>query len=760
MKQSSDIQKIAFVGDYLPRKCGIATFTHDLCTSVATQYPGADCFVVPVNDVAQGYDYPSEARFEIEEQEVDSYRRAADFLNFANADVVSLQHEYGIFGGPAGSHVTRLLADLRMPVVTTLHTVLREPNPDQRRVLRQVAEASARLVVMSERAKTFLREIYEVPEAKIDLIPHGIPDMPFVDPNFYKDQFGVEGKFVALTFGLLSPSKGIEHMLRAMPAILSEIPGFVYIVLGATHPSLIREQGERYRISLERLAKDLGIKPNVSFHNRFVNLDELIEFLGMADIYVTPYLNPAQIVSGTLAYAFGCGKAVVSTPYWYAEELLAEGRGVLVPFDDSKALARAIIDLLSDEQRRHAMRKKAYKLGREMIWSHVAHQYVDSFQRARRSLLDVPYKPLRVRTLAEQSMDLPGLRLDHLSRMTDSAGILQHATYTIGSFNEGYCTDDNARAMLMTVMLEQLGQDQAIVHRLATIYAAFLDHAFDRSQGRFRNFLGFDRRWIDETPSDDCQGRALWAVGACVGRSRRRDFQFWASGIFDLALAAITETTSPRAWAFGLIGVALYLERFGGARPASHTRDTLTERLLERLEATATPEWPWFEDRLVYDNAKLSHALIASARSGGDPKAGERGIETLRWLVGIQKSPTGCFRPIGSKGFYPRDGERARFDQQPVEAHATVSACIEAYHFTDDPFWIQEARVAFEWFLGGNDLGLDVYDAKSGGCCDGLQEDRLNLNQGAESTLAFLLSLAEMKLLESTSSVSRTTAGG
>ena len=479
MKRNSDIQKIAFVGDYLPRKCGIATFTYDLCTSVATQYPGSDSFVVPINDIPQGYDYPGEVRFEIEEQELDSYLRAADFLNFANADIVSLQHEFGIFGGPTGSHVVRLMRNLRMPIVTTLHTVLREPSDDQRRVLGQVAELSARLVVMSERARAFLRDVYDVPEGKIDLIAHGIPDMPFVDPNFYKDQFGVEGKYVALTFGLLSPNKGIEVMLRAMPAILKEFPNFVYIVLGATHPNLVREQGERYRISLERLAKDLGIKPNVSFYNRFLEIDELIEFIGMADIYLTPYLNPAQIVSGTLAYAFGCGKPVISTPYWYAEELLAEGRGVLVPFGDSPGLAREVVELLRDEPRRHAMRKKAYMLGREMIWSHVAHLYMESFARARRSRLDVPYKPLAVRTLAEQPMDLPGWRLDHLLRMTDSAGLLQHARSTIPHFVEGYCTDDNARALLLTVLLEQLGQGSGQAHRLATIYAAFLNYAFD-----------------------------------------------------------------------------------------------------------------------------------------------------------------------------------------------------------------------------------------------------------------------------------------
>ena len=381
MTRTTEIRKIAFIGDYLPRKCGIATFTHDVCTSVATQYPGSDCFVVPVNDLPQGYDYPREVRFEIEEQELDSYLRAADYLNFANADIVCLQHEYGIFGGPSGSHIIRLLRNLRMPIVTTLHTVLQEPTDDQRRVLDQVIGLSARVIVMTERARLFLREIYDVPEAKIDLIAHGIPDMAFIDPAFYKDQFGVEGKYVALTFGLLSPNKGIEHMLRAMPVILKEYPNFVYIVLGATHPNLIREQGERYRISLERLAKNLGIKQNVSFYNRFVEIDELLEFIGVADIYVTPYLNPAQITSGTLAYAFGCGKAVVSTPYWHAEELLGDGRGVLVPFGDSTSLAREICELCRDETRRHALRKKAYLMGREMIWSHIAHHYMDSFQR-------------------------------------------------------------------------------------------------------------------------------------------------------------------------------------------------------------------------------------------------------------------------------------------------------------------------------------------------------------------------------------------
>src|SRR5262249_33462907 len=373
-----------------------------------------------------------------------------------------------------------------------------------------------------------------------------------------------------------------------------------------------------------------------------------------------------------------------------------------------------------------------------------------SFQRARRSRLDTPYKPLAVRTLAEQPMDLPSWRLDHLVRMTDSSGMLQHANATIPNFAEGYCTDDNARALLLTVQLEQLGQSTAQINRLATTYAAFINYAFDRGRSRFRNFVGFDRRWLEEVGSDDCHGRALWVLGACVGRSRRRDLQLWASQLFDLALPTIIETTSPRAWAFGILGVCLYLERFGGARPASQMRDTLSERLIECLEKSSSEDWPWFEQVLSYDNAKLPHALIASARSGGNQRALALGVQSLTWLVEQQRSPAGCFRPIRSHRFYPPGPQRARFDQQPVEAFATVAACIEAYHATDESTWLQETRLAFEWFLGANDLGLDLYDPKTGGCHDGLQEDRVNANQGAESTLAFLLSLGEMKLLEST----------
>jgi glycosyltransferase involved in cell wall biosynthesis len=747
--RTSEIRKIAFVGDYLPRKCGIATFTHDMCASVAGHFPDTECFVVPVNNRPEGYDYPPEVRFEIDEQDLESYLRAADFLNFANTDVVCLQHEYGIYGGVAGSHILGLLRDLRMPVVTTLHTVLREPDTDQRQVLTQLAALSARVVVMTGRARSFLREIYGVPEAKIDLIAHGIPDTPFVDPNSYKDQFGVEGRLVALTFGLLSPNKGIEHMLRAVPEIRASFPDFVYIVLGATHPDLVREQGERYRLSLERLARDLGIGKHVIFYNRFVELKELTEFIRAADVYVTPYLNPAQITSGTLAYSFGCGKAIVSTPYWHAEELLADGRGVLVPFADAKALAREIRGLLRDEPRRQAMCERAYRLGREMIWERSAHHYMGSFQRTRLGRQDQPFKPLAVRTLAEQQAELPDWRLDHLVRLTDATGMLQHATHTIPNFAEGYCTDDNARALLLTVLLEELGQGGPQIDRLATTYAAFLQAAFDRERGRFRNFLGFDRRWQEEVGSEDCHGRAVWALGTCVGRSRRPHLPSWAASHFELALPAILGTSSPRTWAFGLLGIREYLRRFGGDRLATQARDTLTARLVDTYDRTATPDWPWFEEILSYDIARLPQALIASGRDSGNARALEVGLRALGWLVTIQTAPQEHFRAIGCHGFYRKGCERARFDQQPIEANATVSACLEAYRLSQDPAWLNEARSAFEWFLGRNDLGQDLYDPGTGGCCDGLQEDRINRNQGAESTLAFLLSLAEMNLLES-----------
>jgi len=748
MEESSKICKIAFVGDHLPRKCGIATFTSDLLAAMAAAHPQSQCFSVSVNDIQGGYKYPQVVRFEIEEQDLSSYLRAADFLNISDVDIVCLQHEFGIFGGTAGGHILALLRELRMPVVITLHTILREPKGDQRRVMQELVSLSTRLVIMAERGRQMLQEVYQAPPAKIDLIPHGIPDVGFVDPTDFKDHFGVGGRVVLLTFGLLSPNKGIEYVLNALPHILAEFPDLVYIVLGATHPNELREHGEAYRLSLEILAKKNKLEKNVIFYNRFVELENLKEFIGAADFYITPYLNEAQITSGSLAYAFGAGKVVISTPYWHAAELLADDHGVLVPFADAAAIAHEVIGLLRDDTRRHAIRKNAYKLGREMVWSNVARLYMRSFELSQIEGAARSRKSLATKTLDQKPRELPALKLGHLSRMTDSTGIFQHAVFTVPNFSEGYCTDDNARAFILAVLLSEMGEDAERVRTLASTYAAFLHHAFDLKTKRFHNHLSFDRHWLDEQGSEDCQARALWALGVGVGRSPYRSFQIMAGQLFALALPALTEFTSPRAWAFGLIGIHEYLRRLSGDSLVSQTRETLASRLMELFERTAQPDWCWFEENLTYDNAKLAHALILSGRATGQQAMFERGLDALRWLTELQISEKGHFRSIGTNGFYRRGGMRANFDQQPIEAQAMVSACLEAYRATSDLWWYEQAQRAFDWFIGWNDLGLELCSPKTGGCRDGLHVDRVNRNQGAESTLAFLLSLAEMRLAQ------------
>lgn len=747
METVSHIRRVAFVGNYLPRRCGIATFTTDLCESVASVFPDTQCFAVPVNDAGEEYPYPDEVRFVIQEQNLSSYQHAADFLNISNVGVVSLQHEFGIFGGHAGSHVLTLLRALRVPVVTTLHTVLRNPNPDQRRVMQEIIARSARVIVMTQRGREFLQEVYGgAVREKIEVVPHGIPDMPFVDPSFYKDDFGVEGKIVLLTFGLLSPNKGIEHVLNALPGILAEFPDVVYIVLGATHPTLLRQEGEAYRLSLERLAKKNKIEKSVIFYNRFLEIEELKKFIGAADLYITPYLNEAQITSGTLAYVFGAGKAVVSTPYWHAQELLAEDRGVLVPFGDSKAIAREVLALLRDELRRNVIRKNAYKLGREMIWSNVARHYMRLFAQARTERATLRFSAIK--TLDQQPRSLPELKLDHLVRMTDSTGIFQHSLYTVPDFSHGYCTDDNARALIFSVMLEELGEEAERGRGLATTYLAFLNHAFNRETKRFRNFMTFDRKWCEECGSEDSNGRALWALGHCAARSRRASFKALAGQLFGEAVPGAVELNSPRAWAFTLLGLDEYLQRLSGDRVANQVRDALTARLMELFEKCAADDWPWCEESVTYDNAKLAHALIRTGAATGKTNVTQVGLRALRWLMELQTSESGHFQPIGNNGFYQRGKHRATFDQQPIEAHAMISACLAALRVTGDSFWYETACRVFDWFLGGNDLGLELYSPNSGGCHDALHVDRVNQNQGAESLLAFLLSLAEMKLIE------------
>jgi len=743
-------QRIAFLGNYLPRLCGIATFTHDLCEAVSGAVPRAQCYAGAVNDRVERYEYPPRVRFELLEKDLDSYRRAADFLNFNNADVLCVQHEFGIYGGPAGSHLLALLKEVRMPVVTTLHTILRDPSAVQRTVMDELAQRSDRLVVMAQKGADILRGTYGVPDAKLDVIHHGIPDIPFADSRFFKEQFGVEGRVVLLTFGLLGPGKGIEYVIEALPEIVQAHPNVVYLVLGATHPHLLAREGEHYRLSLERLAEERGVKEHLIFHNRFVSLDDLTEFIGATDIYITPYLNEGQITSGTLAYVFGAGKAVVSTPYWHAQELLADGRGILVPFRDPGAIAAGVCEFLDNPQRLEETRRIAYRLGREMIWPAVAQRYLLSFQHARADRQATPRTAFAGWTLASRPYDLPPLRLDHIVHMSDGTGIFQHAIFNVPDFHHGYCTDDNARAFILCNLLDELGGEppKENLNRFATSYLAFLASALNRDTGRFRNFMSHGRQWLEDAGSEDSHGRALWALGIGAARSRNEGRARLSAQLFESGLAVAKSFTSPRAWAFTLLGIHEYIRRFPDNLQAVAAREALTGNLMKLWTSCATENWPWFEPTATYDNARLCQALILSGKRMPNADALDIGLKSLRWLASLQRTQAGHFRPIGSNGFYVRDGARADFDQQPVEAQAMVSASLEAFRATQDATWLIEARRAFEWFLGRNDLGLPLYDSGTGGCSDGLHCDRVNENQGAESSLAFHLSLAEMNYAE------------
>ncbi len=739
--------RIAFVGNYLPRECGIATFTTDLCNALTDEYGQGRLFAIPVNDPDSSYKYPEQVRLELEQEDLASYERAAEFLNFNGNDLVCLQHEYGIFGGAAGRYILALLRKLKMPLVTTLHTVLREPDANQRIVLEEIAQLSDRLVVMSELAAQLLRDVYAVPAGKIDVIPHGVPDLPFMDPNYFKDKFGTEGKSVLLTFGLLSPNKGIENVIRALPAILKHHPNVVYIVSGVTHPHIRRREGERYRESLQALAEQLGVSDQLILNNRFVSAEELVEHVGAADIYITPYRQEAQIVSGTLAIALGAGKAIISTPYWHAKELLADKRGVLVPFENPEAISRAVLALLENDAERHAMRKRAYLHSRGTTWPKTAKAYMASFQRARfeRSLQPKASHPDDlVVPQAEAEDRLPRFNTSHLLTMTDDTGMLQHSIFSVPNPREGYTTDDNARALIVSTRLENADESGCL--NLSRRYLAFLWLAFNDDAGRFRNFLSYDRNWLEQVGSEDSHGRALWALGTVLGHSRDAGLRGAAGRLFESAIPSAMKFTSPRAWAFSVLGMQAYLGRFPGDREMQHHRNTLADRLLDIYVRSSNETWHWFEKSLSYSNARLSQALILAGWHSENKKMFAAGIESLEWLVAAQhRDDPMMFVPIGSSGSFSEGKERPRFDQQPVEACSTISACLEAHRLTGEEHWCAEAHSVFDWFLGKNDLRVALYDATTGGCKDGLHPDRVNENQGAESTLSFLMALLDLQ---------------
>ncbi|HVT88366.1 MAG TPA: glycosyltransferase family 4 protein [Tepidisphaeraceae bacterium] len=738
--RSTSVKSFALVGSYVPRQCGIATFSKDLRDSIAEQLGDRQTTVLAIDDNIGGYPYPDEVRLQIPQHRQVEYTTAAELLNINDVDVALIQHEFGLFGGRDGSHVLDLVRRLRMPVMSTLHTVLAEPSPGQHRVLRELANESDRVIVMSELARGMLKNIYEVSDDKIAVIPHGIPDMPFVDPHFYSDQFGVEGKRVLLTFGLLSPSKGIEVAIKALPRVVSAHPDVVYIVLGATHPHLLRSQGNAYRNSLEAMVKDLGLEQNVRFHNRFATLDELSRYLGVADIYLTPYPNKAQITSGTLAYALGAGKVVVSTPYWHAEEMLADGRGRLFPFGDSEKLADIIIELLDNETQRHAIRKRAYLYSRPMIWKSVGRAYVSLAERVLRDRRRSPRPITQSRVETIDLTSLPDLNLAHMRRLTDDTGMLQHAVYAVPHREHGYCTDDIARALLTAHMYHDLTQDDSVLPMIDT-YLAFIHHAFNPTAKRFRNFMSYDRKWLEEVGSEDGHGRAIWGLGTAAMLTHNDAVLALSTRLYQESLEHLETFTSPRAWAFTLIGINNYLARFNGDSPSRRIRKTLSERLFAQFRGNSDANWPWCEDKVTYDNAKLPHALLLTGHNIGDSEMLEQGFRSLKWLVNLQTVEDGRISLIGNNGWLDRGGKRARFDQQPIEAMALVEACAAAYRISGEEWWFDQARNVLAWFTGNNETHSTLYDYHTGGCRDGMKVDGPNLNEGAESTLAWLVSL-------------------
>ena len=731
-RATQDPLRLAFLGTYPPRKCGIATFTRDLSEAAAGVRDDASIRVLAVTDSSGPYDYQEVVRFEVRQGVKQDYIRAAEQINYSDVQFVYVQHEFGIYGGNDGAHLLAFLAELRKPVAATLHTVLNEPSASQRSIVRRMAERCDRLIVMSHLAADRLVKSHGIPGADIQVIPHGIPDLPRGDQVKSKTRFGVAGRRMLLTFGLLSPNKGIETVLRAMPRLTERFPDLVYFVVGATHPNVQREHGEEYRISLEHLAKQLGLVDHVVFRDEFVSTEELADLLRATDVYVTPYLNEAQSTSGTLSYAMGAGTAVVSTPYWHAQEFLADGRGRMFDFGDSEALADVVEILFSHPGQLRRVREAAWQFTRSMAWPRVGEAYVAL---AERIVAETPVD--RPRAADAERLPVPELRLDHLVRMTDDTGILQHATYSVPARRTGYCVDDNARALIVALLAYRVHESPHTAG-LITKYLSYLEFS-QTENGHFRNFLDYARRFDTHGESDDCAGRALWALGVCTQLPPEPGIRSLAHEMFERAMA-LAPSFGLRGQAFALIGLDAFLTAEPDHVAARQLVETLSSDLIRRYGAEADAAWRWFEPDLTYDNAMVPLALFKAFRVTGEPDCLAVARASLGFLEEI------CFTDqylslVGNEGWHRRGGTASVVDEQPIDAAAFVMAFREAYLVTSDDRYLSRMRESFEWFLGRNRLGLPLYNFTTAGCHDALALNGVNRNQGAESSLSFLLSL-------------------
>ena len=726
--------RIAFLGTYPPRRCGIATFTSDLAAGMVAANARVKPLVVAVTDEAGPYEYPEEVEYQIRQGTKGDYARAAELVNYKDVRWVSLQHEYGIFGGDDGSYVLDFLGALRVPAMVTLHTVLDRPSESQRTIVQRMAKAAA-IVVMSAVAEDLLARRYDVRGEHVHVIPHGIPDMAPRDQEALKAGFGIAGQRMLLTFGLLGPNKGIETVIRALPAAIAACPDLVYFVVGATHPAVLRQYGEAYRTTLEREAEKLGVREHVVFRDQYVTNAELCRYLQAADIFVSPYLNEAQVTSGALSYAMGAGAAVISTPYWHARELLADGRGALFPFGDSAALARTLISLLEGPAELRRVSAQGYEYTRGFTWPRIGARYLALGEALPPARVKMPRRPK-----APRASSLPELRLEHLQRMTDDTGVIQHATFSVPARDSGYCVDDNARALIVALHADRLIGSRE-TKRLVSTYLAFL-HAAQTEDGRFRNFLSYGRVFNADPPSEDCMGRALWALGTAVQLAADEGQRMLARQMFERALAGMKEL-GPRGTALTMLGLTTFVVARPEVAPALDLLQALAARLCAQYRTQATPDWRWFETTLTYDNALMPLALWRAYRVTRDPASREVASEALAFLE-ESSFQDGRLVLVGNAGWHPRGGTRASADEQPTDAAAFVLAFHGAFLATGDHRYLRRMREAFAWFLGSNRLGISVYDAATGGCRDGLGATAPNLNQGAESTLAFLLSLIEM----------------
>ena len=715
-------ERIALIGTYGPRKCGIATFTCDTREQLATFQPGIGIDVYALDEPDSSLSYDGVAGV-IRSTDPADYQRAAQAINASGADVAWLQHEYGIFGGPDGEMVCDFVDRIAAPLVVTFHTVLSEPNPNQRRIMEHLITRCSRIMVMSDHGRDLLVERYGASRAVIDVISHGAPDRPFGRSDTFKAQLGLEGRKVLMTFGLLGPGKGIERVIEALPGIVARHPDTVYRIVGATHPGLVAREGERYRESLQALARDLGVEDHVIWENRFLETADLLDQIEACDIYVTPYFNLQQSTSGTLSYAVALGKAVVSTPYVHARELLADGVGVLVEPNSSSAIEAAINALLDDPEEHAATCRRAYARGRLTIWPEYARATADLLSRARAPAAK-----------ATPITALPGLSA--VFAMSDSTGMLQHAVGIVPNRRHGYCVDDNVRAL----MLMNVAQGLPLAERMrwSLVYAAFIQDAWNPDTRRFRNFMRFDRGWCEDAGSDDSNGRTLWTLGHTVENAPDPDLRHWAFELYRETVEPLAAMDSPRAMAFCMLGACAVLRTLGEHEPSRALLLRAGPVLHSLLEASRRPDWAWFEAVLGYDNPRLPQALIEAGVVLGQPHWTTAGLETLEWINSVQLSAAGLFRPVGSESF-GKVHDWMPFDQQPLEAQATVEAARAALAATGHERWIDAADAAYRWFFGANDRGAVLADLATGRCRDGVTPRGANLNCGAESILAFQL---------------------